>query len=99
MNVDAGILPNNSNPYIKYSIIDADTQKDVLSSTYVFHELIEYTSKNNSQVGPDSTTINKLMNIGHSGTLGPNIQNRGYNPIFIGKGESPVITLSLGCVR
>ena len=81
MTVDAGILPNNSNPYIKYSLLNADTQKEVFSSTYVFHEIIEYTPANDSQIGPDSSSIKKITNIGNPGTLGPNMQIRGYNPI------------------
>ncbi len=81
MNVEAGILQNFSNPYIKLSYIDSQTTREVLSTSYIFHQLIEYTPTNNTQIGPESSTIDQVLNIGNNGSTGNNIVNRGYKAI------------------
>lgn len=87
MSVDAGILQNFSNPFIRMAYINSQTKKEVFVLTYVFHSLIEYTQVNGSQTGPESNIIDKTFNIGNSGSTGPDIRSRGYYPINVSVGS------------
>ena len=79
--VETGILPNLSNPYIKLSYVNSLTGQEVFSTTYTFHQLVEYNSINSTQSGPESSVIKQLVNIGNNGTNGIDMLRRGYNPI------------------
>ena len=81
MLVSTGVQRSSANPYINMSYIDANTNKEVFSTSYLFHELIEFTQVNSSSLDPHSNTINQIHNIGDNTTIIKTLNAMGYNPL------------------